>query len=730
MKIETTDEVFELDADLESADWTKSTWDLPPYRSADFMAIEPDLEAFRKLPIYAAAVASGLILDDEWVGDYVVEKTRRPKFRKGCGCGVRHTGLLKAAPMPPTKKWVLANEAPVAKAIAAVLRKWAKKVAAQLVMKLPAATKADLRQLLRKDATTDAQIAAILAAIELDGFATDFIDAIRPELEAAFTAGGISGAGLIGFADDKSIVEQIPVEALAWAKDRAAELVGMSYDKATDSYVVNPDSTMSIDDATRSGLRGNVATALAEGWSADDLATAISDNYEFSDARAETIARTELAFAHVQGNLATWDNSGVVGGKRWILADTHPGPDECDDFADEDAIELSAQFGGEIDGPPAHPNCLCALEPILISEMDPGGDLATDPTAKAAGLTAEQFDTLLAKFDAEQPRDEAGRWTTSGGGMHQENQTWVHSSGVAIPAENLARMKALGVPPAWTGVRLNPDPNGALQAIGKDAKGRSQYIYSAEHSQQAAAAKFERLKAFTAALPGIREAVARDLTSSDPKKADAAAVTYLIDKTGFRVGGTGDTQAEKQAYGASTLTGEHVTVSGDHVAFNFTGKKGVDISHEVTDARLAGIIDSRASTGGRLFSSSDSDVRSYLKSISGQEFKVKDFRTYHGTATALAELAKLPAPTSAKEAATSRLTVAKAVAAHLGNTPAVAVASYIDPAVWGKFDAASFAKADSATETDMMADFFATNRFDVPATDWEANTEAAADTDD
>ena len=110
--------------------------------------------------------------------------------------------------------------------------------------------KADLRQLLHKDDSTDAQIQAILDAIELEGFSIDIAEEIRPELEAAFTAGGISGATLINLANDKSIVEQIPERAVDWARDRAAELVGMSYDKATQAYVPNPDATMSITETT------------------------------------------------------------------------------------------------------------------------------------------------------------------------------------------------------------------------------------------------------------------------------------------------------------------------------------------------------------------------------------------------------------------------------------------------------------------------------------------------
>lgn len=65
-------EIVSADADIESADWTKQSWDLPPYRSAEFLALVHDLEAFKKLPVYKFAVDAGLIHDDEWMGDFCV----------------------------------------------------------------------------------------------------------------------------------------------------------------------------------------------------------------------------------------------------------------------------------------------------------------------------------------------------------------------------------------------------------------------------------------------------------------------------------------------------------------------------------------------------------------------------------------------------------------------------------------------------------------------------------
>lgn len=251
-----------------------------------------------------------------------------------------------------------------------------------------------------------------------------------------------------------------------------------------------------------------------------------------------------------------------------------------------------------------------------------------------------------------------------------------------------ARLKALKIPPAWTNVLLNEDPTAELQAVGTDVKGRRQYRYSAEHSQAAAAEKFSRLKEFDAALPALRARLAADLDNKRlaPAEREAAAALYLIDKTAFRVGSDAETGGDKKAYGATTLLASHAEVSGDTTRFSFTGKKGVQIDKSVTDARLARLVSPRLATGGRLFKTTDGAVRDYLHSRGG-DFKVKDFRTWHGTATALREIAKMPVPKTSAALVKAQRQVVKTVARHLGNTPAVAKSSYIDPAVWSPWTA-------------------------------------------
>lgn len=73
--------IISLDADIEDADWTKQSWDFPPYKSAEFLAQiggPGQLDAFRKRSAYRMAVERGLIHDDEWVGDWAVPSNQEP----------------------------------------------------------------------------------------------------------------------------------------------------------------------------------------------------------------------------------------------------------------------------------------------------------------------------------------------------------------------------------------------------------------------------------------------------------------------------------------------------------------------------------------------------------------------------------------------------------------------------------------------------------------------------
>jgi DNA topoisomerase-1 len=252
---------------------------------------------------------------------------------------------------------------------------------------------------------------------------------------------------------------------------------------------------------------------------------------------------------------------------------------------------------------------------------------------------------------------------------------------------------------------VTTDPAGRLQATGLDTKGRRVYLYSKEQAGKAAAAKFDRLKAFDRAYPSLIRKVERDM-----KTREEALVLYLIAKTGFRVGGSSETGAEVQAYGASTLKCSQVSVSGSTLSFDFTGKKGVRVNKALKDAFLARGIGDRCYSNSEeiIFNTTDRQVRSYLASIQREtQFMVKDFRTYLGTLTAFRKVRGMPAPRNDREFRSFRRKVGEAVAGELGNTPTIALNSYVAPEVFCAWEAGEAAAVkDRGSKRISMADEF------------------------
>lgn len=159
---------------------------------------------------------------------------------------------------------------------------------------------------------------------------------------------------------DTDLFDKVSETAVSAAEDRAAELVGMKWNG--DKLVPNPSADMAITESTRNGIRQLVVKSLTDGLTVDEFANELESSYQFSNLRAETIARTELASAHVQGTLTAWKSSGLVEGKRWLLGSEHPGiEDECDENEADGVIDLDDVFSSGDDGPPAHPNCVCAV---------------------------------------------------------------------------------------------------------------------------------------------------------------------------------------------------------------------------------------------------------------------------------------------------------------------------------------------------------------------------------
>jgi len=276
--------------------------------------------------------------------------------------------------------------------------------------------------------------------------------------------------------------------------------------------------------------------------------------------------------------------------------------------------------------------------------------------------------------------------TKRGEGLYRaerRGKVWVSESGHDFPEH----VQKLGIPPAWKNVTVNPDPNGTLMAQGLDAKGRSQSRYSATHNAKQAAAKFGRVTELRARRARIFRELEAD--AENPALRDKAECLKLVMQTGMRPGSTGDTGADHKSYGATTLEGRHVLTkkNGEIYLRLVTGKnKGREVSFPVNDKTTQAMLRDRAAAAGsmgRLFNVSAGDLAAYSKTKGGGGFKTKDHRTALGTETALAEiLARKRLPKNAKEYKRLVKDVATAVAGVLGNTPPIALKSYIDPQVF------------------------------------------------
>lgn len=240
--------------------------------------------------------------------------------------------------------------------------------------------------------------------------------------------------------------------------------------------------------------------------------------------------------------------------------------------------------------------------------------------------------------------------------------------------EHADRLKALKPPPGNTDVHLSKDPNASRQVKHTDIEGRSQTLYSADHSAESADTKFERHRRFAADLPKTRAAMAEH-------PSEEAAALRLVDKTGLRIGGEGDTGAKVQAYGATTLRPEHV--SDDGKTLTFVGKKGVHIVHDVQDEGVAKELADRkshAKPGQKLYNTNDRKARAHLASVHPDgDYKVKDFRTAFANREAKIAMRGMKAPTDLKSFVAAQSAVAQHVSSRLGNTPAVALKDYIAP---------------------------------------------------
>jgi DNA topoisomerase-1 len=258
--------------------------------------------------------------------------------------------------------------------------------------------------------------------------------------------------------------------------------------------------------------------------------------------------------------------------------------------------------------------------------------------------------------------------------------------------EELKRIRALAIPPAWTDVWICPLANGHIQATGRDAKHRKQYRYHAQWRRVRDESKYERMLSFGRALPRIRAQVKQALSLPGlPREKVLATVVQLLQETMMRIGNEEYARTNK-SFGLTTLRSRHVEVSDREVEFHFRGKSGVMHNVRLRDPRLARIIRRmRDLPGQELFQYVDengerrtidsSDVNDYLRSLTGEDYTAKDFRTWSGTVLAAMELQALRACESETEAKKNIVQAIANVSRRLGNTPAVCRKCYVHPAV-------------------------------------------------
>jgi DNA topoisomerase IB len=264
----------------------------------------------------------------------------------------------------------------------------------------------------------------------------------------------------------------------------------------------------------------------------------------------------------------------------------------------------------------------------------------------------------------------------------------------------LARIKSLVIPPAWQDVWICADPQGHIQAMGTDAAGRRQYRYHDLWREQRDLDKHDRVRQFGAALPAIRETLGQHLDARGlGRERVLAGAIRLVDLGFFRSGG--EEYAEQNGtFGLATIMKDHVTLTKGQLVFEYLAKGSQQHEQAVAEEQVCAVVRSLLRrrgggdqllvyrSGSRWHDVTAADMNDYLREISGGDYTAKDFRTWHATVLAAVGLA---VSESAASGETTRrhaiVRVVREVADYLGNTPAVARASYIDPRVIALYEA-------------------------------------------
>ena len=286
-----------------------------------------------------------------------------------------------------------------------------------------------------------------------------------------------------------------------------------------------------------------------------------------------------------------------------------------------------------------------------------------------------------------------GGWRRVGSRRHFR---YLDSRGDRITDDaRIERVEALRIPPAWKDVWISPNPRAKLQATGVDSAGRRQYLYHPEFRAAQEQAKYDRLVRFAERLPEIRLAMAEDMERDELDLERVCAIAVRLVNLGwFRVGSDRYARTSR-TFGLTTLTKRHVRVRGERVTFSFRAKHRSMIRRTIVDTELAGAVRTllaldgarvfRFERDGELVNLTGAHLNDYIGRHMGDEFTIKDFRTGGGTLEAAVALAERGVTETESEAKRALAAVMRHVGERLGNTPAVARASYVSPAVVAQY---------------------------------------------
>ena len=278
---------------------------------------------------------------------------------------------------------------------------------------------------------------------------------------------------------------------------------------------------------------------------------------------------------------------------------------------------------------------------------------------------------------------------------HGKGFTYKDEKGNTIKDEKLKEwFKSLVIPPAWTDVEISEKKTADLLVTGRDSKNRKQYIYNPKYRVQKDSEKFDRIIAFADKLETCRRVTGQHLRKKKMSREKVLAVMVRLLETAFFRPGSEIYSKENRSYGLTTLRSKHLNIEGDKISFHYKGKSGIEQEKEIIDKKLAKIIQEIDDMPGyEIFKYIDEnnqvvdvkseDLNQYIREIIGEEFSAKDFRTWAGTMIAAIALDELGV-VEEKDQKTLDINIKNAVirvSEKLGNTPAIARSSYIDPRI-------------------------------------------------